>query len=52
MFNLRRNAKSTPKATPKVKKFDTGRTSTRNKVNAYTEANRQAKLYKKGAQGS
>ena len=42
---------SKPKAQA-AKKFDTGRISTRNKVNAYTEANRQAKLYKRGARGS
>ncbi len=42
MFNLRR-----PKATPKAKKLDTGRISSRNIVNAKTEASRQANWRKK-----
>lgn len=49
MFN--RKAKQT-KVANATKKFDTGRTSTRNKVNAHTEAKRQKSLFKSGATGS
>ncbi len=50
MLGLNRKATKVTKTT--AKKFDTGRISTRNKVNAHQEANRQAKLYKTGARGS
>lgn len=50
MLGLNRKATKVTKTT--VKKFDTGRTSRRNKTNAHTEAHRQAKLFKSGAKGS